>query len=198
MLILVTWRWRTQTERVWQSSVVNTSTTSCCHQRHTHEPVGGDRLSHRMNIGPTITVYLKMPDKNSSLSQILRCCAQWEHTLDSLQAQIGSDTRRPTTRQHHRPTPIDAAACSYHVGSCMVVMCMKNTRRYTPSKHEAFTQFCFKWSTVFDAGPTLKHHRVNSSCCWAGSSSPGARYRQSVPQGGNLPTVMTVGPPSCR
>ena len=122
MLILVTWRWRTQTERVWQSSVVNTSTTTCCHQRHTHEPVGGDRLSHRMNIGPTITVYLKMSDKNSSSSQILRCCAQWEHTLDSLQAQVGSDTRRPTTRQHHRPTPIlDAAACSYHVGSCMIV-----------------------------------------------------------------------------
>ena len=48
------------------------------------------------------------------------------------------------------------------------------------------------WSTVFDADPTLKQHRVNSSCCWAGSSSPGARYRQSVPQGGNLPTVMTV------
>ena len=54
------------------------------------------------------------------------------------------------------------------------------------------------WSTVFDAGPTLKQHRVNSSCFWAGSSSPGARYRQSVPQGGNLPTVMTVGLPSCR
>ena len=51
------------------------------------------------------------------------------------------------------------------------------------------------WSTGFDAGPTIKQHRVNASCCWAGSSSPGARYRQSVPQGGNLPTVMTVGLP---
>ena len=59
MLILVTWTWRTQTEEVWHSSVVNTSSISCCHQRHTHEPVGRDSLSHRINIGPTITVYLE-------------------------------------------------------------------------------------------------------------------------------------------
>ena len=152
MLILVTWRWRTQTERVWQSSVVNTSTTSCCHQRHTHEPVGGDRLSHRMNIGPTITVYLKMPDKNSSSSQILRCCAQWEHTLDSLPAQVGSDTR--TTRQHHRPTPMPPrVAIMWQLYGGNVYE--KYAPIYTPSKHEAFTQFCFN---VGPPSSTLAQH----------------------------------------
>ena len=135
MLILVT-----QTERVWQSSVLNTSTTSCCHQRHTHEPVRGDRERLPFSQNEYITVYLKMPDKNSSSSQILRCCAQWEHTLDSLPAQVGSDTR--TTRQHHRPTPMPPCAAIMWA-AVWWYMCMKNMRQYTPSKHEAFTQCCF-------------------------------------------------------
>ena len=158
MLILVTWTRRTQTERVWQSSVVNTSTTSCCHQRHTHEPVGGDRerlpfsQNEYLNIGPTITVHLKMPDKNSSSSQILRFCAQWEHRLDSLPAQVGSDTR--TTRQHHRPTPMPPHAAIMWT-AVWLIMCMKNTRQYTPGKHEAFIQCCFN---VGPPSSTLAQH----------------------------------------
>ena len=47
-------------------------------------------------------------DKKSSPSQILRLCVQWEHTLDSLPAQAGSDTHNQTTPQTHTY----AAACS--------------------------------------------------------------------------------------
>ena len=106
-----------------------------------------------MNIGPNITVYLKMPDKNSSSSQILRWCAQWEHTLDSLPCQVGSDTR--TTRQHHRPTPMPPRAAIMWT-AVWWYMCMKNTRQYTLSKHEAFTQCCFNVGPPFRRWPNSK------------------------------------------
>ena len=157
MLILVTWTWRTQTEKVWHSSVVSTSSISCCHQRHTHEPVGRDSLSHRINIGPTITVYLeKSLDKKSSSSQILRLCAQWEHRLDSLPAQAGSDTHNQTTPQTHTYP----AACSYHEDNCMVVYVYEKYAPIHTQQTRGIHPMLFQcWSTVFDAGPTLKQHR---------------------------------------
>ena len=109
---LVTLTWQTQTVRVWHSSVVNTLSTSCCHQRHTHKFVGRDRKRLLFSQNKyTITVYLKVPpNKNSSSSQILRLCAQWEHTLDSLPAQAGSDTHNHTTPQTHTYAP-----CILHI-----------------------------------------------------------------------------------
>ena len=171
MLILVTWTWRTQTERVWQSSAVNTSTTSWCHQRHNHEPVVGDRERLPFSQNEYRAYY------NSLLKNA------WQKLI------VITDSETHTY----------AAACSYHVDSCMVVYVYEKYAAIHTQQPQGIYPMLFQfWYTIFDAGLTLKQNRMNASCCWAGSSSPGARYRQSVPQGGNLPTVMTVGLPSCR
>ena len=94
----------------------------------------------------------------------------------------------------HRPTPMTPRVDSYMV----VYVYKKYATTHTQQTWVIHPILFHCWSTVFDAGPTLKQHRVNASCCWSGSSPPGALYRQSVPLGGNLPKVMTVGLPSCR
>ena len=110
-----------------------------------------------MNIGPTITFYLKMPDKNSSSSQILRCCAQWENRLDSLPAHVGPDTL--TTRQHHRPTPMPPRAaimdCGqlYHVyGGICVWKIRANTRpantRHSPNAVSMVVHRLRRWPNI--------------------------------------------------
>ena len=72
---------------------------------------------HQMALPPILP-----PGKNSS-SQILRLCAQWEHTLDSLPARVDSDTHTI-----HRQTPMPHVYITWT--AVWWYMCIKNMCQY--------------------------------------------------------------------
>ena len=64
-----------------------------------------------------------------------------------------------TTRQHHRPTPIPPRAAIIQDNCMLVYVYEKYAPIHTQQTQGIYPMLFQCWSTVFDAGPTLKQHR---------------------------------------